>query len=456
MKDLLRSIIEKSNVDYMEIHIDRRKTNSVVLSNGIIEDISSKISLNGNIRILNKGQWSFVSFNNISDIEKYYKEGLNNAELMATYNSEKRNIKSSEPIVRDFKSTYLINPVSISLEDKYNTVVKYDDILKKFKRLINRKVVYLDRNEEIYFANSEGSLIKQDKIFTGISFSVVAKDGNNIQMAHNSEGAYKGYEIIENLESLVEETGKAAEDMLDAVPIEAGKYTVVLDQKIAGVFAHEAFGHLSEADFIFENPRFMDIMKIGKRFGIDELNIIDEGNIEGEAGLVFVDDEGVPAQKTYLIKNGILNSRLHSRETAYKMGEELTGNARAINSLYQPIVRMTNTYIDNGNTDFNDMISSIDDGIYAVDYIGGQTNLEMFTFSAGRAYRIKNGKITNLLKNVVLTGNVFETLKNIDMIGNDLKLYGGLGGCGKSGQFPLPVSTGAPHLKINNVLIGGV
>ncbi len=456
MKELLKTLIQKSSADYMEIHIDKRNSNSIIFSNGKVEDISNKISLNGNIRILKNGQWAFVSFNDLAGLEKYYEEGIKNADLLSNYSNEKRNIKSNTAVQDDFKSFYKIDPKSISLNDKYELIVNYDNLLKTFKDIVNRKITYLDRTEEIYYANSEGSLIKQNKIFTGISFVVVAKEGNNIQVAHNSEGGYKGYETVQGLEFLVNETGKNAVDMLKAKPIEAGKYNVVLDPKIAGVFAHEAFGHLSEADFIFENPQFMDIMKLGRKFGIDELNIIDEGLIEGEAGLIYADDEGVLPQKTYLIKNGVLNSRLHSRETAYKMGEELTGNARALNSLYPPIVRMTNTYIDNGSSNFNDMISSIDDGIYAVDYIGGQTNLEMFTFSAGRAYRIKNGKITGLLKNVVLTGNVFETLKNIEMIGNDLKLYGGLGGCGKGGQFPLPVSTGAPHIKIKNVLIGGV
>jgi TldD protein len=136
------------------------------------------------------------------------------------------------------------------------------------------------------------------------------------------------------------------------------------------------------------------------------------------------------------------------------MGEKPTGNARAINYLYPPIVRMTNTYIEPGSTTFQDMIGDIKEGIYARDWYGGTTSLEMFTFSAGEAYMIRNGKVEELLRSVVLTGNVFATLNNIDAIGNDLDMNQG-GGCGKAGQSPLPVSNGSPHIRIRNCLIGG-
>jgi TldD protein len=136
------------------------------------------------------------------------------------------------------------------------------------------------------------------------------------------------------------------------------------------------------------------------------------------------------------------------------MGENLTGNARAINYLYPPIVRMTNTFIEPASNSFEDIIAGIKEGIYAKDWYGGTTSLEMFTFSAGEAYMIRNGKIAELIKPVVLTGNVFTTLSNIDAIGNDLDMNQG-GGCGKAGQSPLPVSNGSPHIRIQHCLIGG-
>src|SRR3990167_5161171 len=157
----------------------------------------------------------------------------------------------------------------------------------------------------------------------------------------------------------------------------------------------------------------------------------------------------------YLIKNGILTNRLHSRETAVKMHEKPTGNAMAISYAAEPIVRMTNTYIEPRDWTFEKILEDTPDGIYCIGSMGGMTNMEMFTFSAAEAFRISNGKLAERLRDVVLTGNVFQTLMDIDAIGNDMSLYGGLGGCVKGGQSPLRVSDGGPHIRIRNVVIGG-
>ncbi|MBA7478732.1 Metalloprotease TldD [subsurface metagenome] len=195
-------------------------------------------------------------------------------------------------------------------------------------------------------------------------------------------------------------------------------------------------------------------MVLGRRFGSAELDIVDSAAIPGLRGSYKYDDEGVPASKTYLIREGILVGRLHSRETAARMKEKPTGNARAINYRYPPIVRMTNTYIEPRSASFEDMISGIKEGVYVKNWYGGTTSMEMFTFSAGEAYMIRHGKIAELVRPVVLTGNLFTTLMNIDAIGNDLEMNQG-GGCGKGEQMPLPVSNGSPHIRIRQCLVGG-
>jgi TldD protein len=183
--------------------------------------------------------------------------------------------------------------------------------------------------------------------------------------------------------------------------------------------------------------------------------VVDDGSIEGERGFIAYDDDGVKSGKTYLIKNGKLSGRLHSRFTAAIMDERPTGNSRAIRFNYMPLVRMTNTYIENGESTLDELLDGIDRGLYVVGALGGNTELEMFTFSSAKAYKIENGKITDPVRDVILSGNLFETLRNIDGVANDLKMFGGLGGCGKGGQMPLPVSDGAPHIRIRNVVIGG-
>jgi TldD protein len=275
-----------------------------------------------------------------------------------------------------------------------------------------------------------------------------------VQQYGISIGSKGDFGVVEGLHSQVKDCAERAVQMLSAPKVKGGQYTVVLDPVLAGVFTHEAFGHLSESDFVYENDRMREIMVLGRKFGKTHLNIVDGGAVPGYRGSYKYDDEGIPATKTHLIKEGVLVGRLHSRETAAKMGERPTGNARAISYSYQPIVRMSNTYIEPGSTTFEEMIADIKEGVYAKNWYGGMTSMEMFTFSAGEAYMIRNGKIAELLRPVVLSGNVFSTLENIDAIGTDLDMNQG-GGCGKGGQSPLPVSNGSPHIRIGNCLVGG-
>jgi len=205
---------------------------------------------------------------------------------------------------------------------------------------------------------------------------------------------------------------------------------------------------------VYDNPQLRELMTLGRRFGGPQLNIVDDATISTLRGGYAYDDEGTPGQRTYLIREGVLVGRLHSRETAARMGEAPSGNARAIDYRHSPIVRMSNTYIENGDVPLADMLADIREGVYVKDWYGGQTSLEMFTFSAGESYMIRNGKLAEMLRPVVLTGNVFTTLERIDAIGVDLEMNQG-GGCGKSGQSPLPVSNGSPHVRMSRCVVGG-
>jgi TldD protein len=196
-----------------------------------------------------------------------------------------------------------------------------------------------------------------------------------------------------------------------------------------------------------------ELLTLGKPVAIEQLNVIDDATVPGLPGTLKYDDEGVPAQCKHLIKNGVLTTRMHNRETAGKMGESPTGNARALSATFMPLVRMTNTAIESGEHSFDEMVADIDEGVYAVRMLGGQTNGEMFTFAAAQGFMIRDGKLAEPVSDVTLSGNVFQTLKDIESIGND-SVYA-YGGCGKGGQSGLPVSVGGPHLRIKNVVVGG-
>ena len=452
MEKLIKNALKSAKADHLEIRINEGRGTGVSYVGKELESIGESSMMGGCVRALVNGGWGFVAFNDIENLPRYVKMACEQATLVGN-----KDVALAETrVISDIVQTPVdVDPADVSLIDKHDLCQKYNNIILSSKKIQTSSVRYVDSHSTLYFANLEGSFIVCKNIFCGVSVMAMAKDGMDVQQAYNSIGDLRGYSKVENFEESCEEVTKRAVDLLSAKPVEAGKHTVIVDPKLCGVFTHEAFGHLSEADFIYENQKLREIMKLGKRFGSDELSIVDDGTLVGEAGYNKYDSEGTPTQKTYLIKDGILTNRLHSRETAAKMNEKPTGNARAISYGSEPIVRMTNTYMESRDQTFEEMLAGVDDGIYAKGSLGGQTNTEMFTFSAEEAYKIKDGKICEQVRDVVLTGNVFETLMNIDAIGNDRVLFGGLGGCGKGGQSPLRVSDGGPHIRIKDVTIGG-
>ena len=217
-----------------------------------------------------------------------------------------------------------------------------------------------------------------------------------------------------------------------------------------GVFTHESFGHKSESDFMVGDETMVKEWALGKKVAADGVTIIDDGNEHG-SGFVQYDDEGTKAQKTMIITDGALTGRLHSASTATALNEKLTSNARAMNFEFEPIVRMTTTYIEKGTRKKDDIISEIENGIY-VETIRHGSGMTTFTIAPNRAYKIENGKITKPLKVSVVTGNVFSTLDEIDAISEEFELLSFVGGgCGKMEQYPLPVGFGGPFIRVKKL-----
>jgi TldD protein len=285
-------------------------------------------------------------------------------------------------------------------------------------------------------------------------FAATARDGDQVQTGRETTGSRRAYEDLEGLDQQVMASAKRAVDALDLPTVRGAAYEVVIDPILSGLFVHEAFGHLSEADMAYENPDLLEAMSMGRRFGPEALQIFDGAAPQGHRGSYFYDDEGTPATTTQLIQDGVLVGRLHSRETAGKLGEAPTGNARCLNYHYSPLVRMTNTWIERGTTPVNDLFADIKEGVYARNWLEGMTNGEMFTFTAGEAWMIRNGELAEPVRDVTLSGNVFRTLADIVAIGDDF-YWDESGGCGKGGQNGLPVGCGGPSLRIKNVVVGG-
>ncbi|MGE5560487.1 MAG: TldD/PmbA family protein [Chloroflexota bacterium] len=456
MKDRLKSLVTGKPADYLEIRVEESQVTRIVFRGKDLETLGQSINYGGNVRALVNGGWGFVSFNSLDGLEAKVDLAIRQAALIGAASKEKVRL-ADVPVVEDVvRVEYARDPRSVSLEDKTNLFRGYNDIILSWGgKIRSSNVNYTDKHTVLYFANSEGTYIEQEKLDLSGGVSAIATEGSNTQIGRVGFGSSTDFGVAVGLEEKVREACKKAEALLAAPVIAGGEYTVICDRTLAGIFAHEAFGHLSEADSIAENEAMRETMKLGRKFGHDFLNIYDTGRDVGARGYLKYDDEGVATGKTPLIENGVLVGRLHSRESAAKMGEWPTGNARAIDYRFPPIVRMRNTCIAAGEASFEDMLAGVPLGVYCVNSYGGETNGEMFTFSAGEAYMIRDGKVAEMVRDVNLTGNVFRTLANIDMVGKDFCPHEGPGGCGKNGQGPLPTSEWAPHVRIQKVIIGG-
>ena len=451
MRNRIADALKGHDAEYIEVHFEESQSTQLVYRGKRLEEVDKSRSLGGNVRVLVRGSWGFVSFNDIEGLRNNVSLAVEEARMAG---GEAFKISPAEPVVDVVAAEKRSDSTCVPLAAKKQLLDEYNEIVLGSPRIQSSNIIYRDVGRKVIFASSEGSYIEQDKPDLALRLTAIARGNGEIQQAGLSMGSRGEFSAIEGLQGEVKKVAKRAAALLDAPEVAGGEYTVILDPVLAGVFVHEAFGHLSESDFVYQNEQLRKIMVLGRRFGGGFLNIVDDATIPNLRGSYKYDDEGVPATRNYLVREGILTGRLHSRETASRMGEKPTGNARALNYLFPPIVRMSNTFIEPGKLSFEDMLGEVKDGLYVRDWYGGTTSLEMFTFSAAEAYTIHDGKVMGLLRAPVLTGNVFVTLGNIDAVGNDLDMNQG-GGCGKGGQSPLPVSNGSPHIRIRHCVVGG-
>jgi len=455
VKDLLADLISRyrSQVDYLSIRLEEAEGTDILLRGDRIETLSEEISLGGQIRACHRGGWGFASFNRLTSLKDLIEEAIAAAQMVG---DEETLLAPVDPI-QDTCSLPLTgtHPRQVPLLRKKELCSHYAEILRSVNpRIATTSVRYGDSTQRVVLATSDGTLIEQAWTDIEMRFAATARNGETVQTGRETNGSRKAYEDLEHLDHQVQSAAQRAVDALALPPVKGNTYTVVIDPILTGLFVHEAFGHLSEADMTYENPDLLEVMTLGRRFGSPELQIFDGAVPEGHRGSYYYDDEGVAASTTQLIKDGILVGRLHSRETAGKLGEAATGNARCLDYHYPPLVRMTNTWIERGKTPVADLFDGIEEGVYARNWLGGMTNGEMFTFTAGEAWMIRNGAIAEPVRDVTLSGNVFTTLADIEAIGDDF-FWDESGGCGKGGQSGLAVGCGGPSLRIRNVIVGG-
>lgn len=450
--DLFEKIIAKTipQVDYIDVRAGMSNNTSILMKDGDVDEINTGISLGARIRVLKNGAWGFAYTTDLSKLN----EITDTAIQLSNSLTGDVELSESEVIKDKVKVDVKIPFKDISIEEK-KEIMKDANDAASIEKVNSTTVSYSDGEINEIFMNSEGSEIQTFTSKIRMALNASATDGEIIQFGHGSIGGVKGFELIRetDIEEFGRKIGEKAVRLLEAEAAPSGKYPVIADPQLTGVLIHEALGHAVEGDLILQNDSILKD-KMGEMIASDIVNIFDDASLKDGFGYYPYDVEGVKTKPNQLVKDGKLVSLLNSRETASKFGMKSSGNARSIIS-DQPIVRMSNTYLQPGDSSFEELFEDVDDGIYLKGSRGGQvdTGKGIFQFNAAEGYLIKNGEITTPLRDVSLSGNILETLKNIDAIGNDFELS--VGFCGKDGQTA-PVGDGGPHTRILNALVGGM
>ncbi len=450
--DLFEKVISKtsSKVDYIDIRFGMSDNTSILMKDNNVEEINTGISLGTRIRVLNNGAWGFAFTTDLSKINEITETALKFSNSLNGDVALSENEVIKDKVAIDVKIPF--NDISI---DEKKEIMETACKSATIDKINSTTASYADNELNELFMNSEGSEIQVKTSRVRMALNASSTDGEIIQFGHGSIGGVNGFEIIKNtdIEEFGRKIGEKAIRLLDAKPAPSGKFPVIADPELTGVLIHEALGHAVEGDLILQNDSILKD-KIGEKIASDIVNIFDDASLREGFGYYPYDVEGVKTKPNQLVENGKLISLLNSRETASKLGMKSSGNARSLIS-DQPIVRMSNTYLQPGDNTFEELIEDIPDGIYLKGSRGGQvdTGKGIFQFNAAEGYLIENGEISTPLRDVSLSGNILETLQNVDAIGNDFKLS--VGFCGKGGQTA-PVGDGGPHTRISNALVGGM
>ena len=443
--NLFEKIIEKTipQVDYIDVRAGMSDNTSILMKDGKVDEINTGMSLGARIRVLKNGAWGFAYTTDLSKLNEITDTAIQLS------NSLTGDVELSESeIIKDKVEVDVKIPFKdVSIEEKKEIIKEASDAAS-IDKVNSTTAGYSDGEINELFMNSEGSEIQTKTSKVRMALNASATDGEIIQFGHDSLGGVKGFEVIADvdIEEFGRKIGEKAVRLLDAEPAPSGQFTTIADPLLTGVLIHEALGHAVEGDLILQNDSILK-GRLGEKIASDIVNIFDDASKRDGFGYYPYDVEGVKTKPNQLVKDGQLISLLNSRETASKLGMKSSGNARSIIA--------DNTFLQPGDNSFDELIEDVPDGIYLKGSRGGQVDTAkgIFQFNAAEGYLIKNGEISAPVRDVSLSGNILETLKNIDAIGNDFKLS--VGFCGKGGQTA-PVGDGGPHTRILNALVGGM
>ena len=444
-------------VDYADLYFQFTRNEGWSLEEGIVKTGSFSIDQGVGVRAVSGDKTAFSYSDEIS--ERALLEAAAATRTIARQGAGKVKVATKiEP--SGGRSLYLPNDPLASLDaaEKVKLLEKVERMARaKDPRVVQVMAGLAGEYDVVLVVRSDGVLAADVRPLVRVSVTVIAEqDGRREMGTSGGGGRYSyGYFTDEILDRYATEAVQAAIVNLDARPAPAGPMTVVLGPGWPGVLLHEAVGHGLEGDFNRKGSSTYS-GRIGERVAAKGVTVVDDGTLADRRGSLNIDDEGNPTQCTVLIEDGILKGYIQDSLNARLMNMPVTGNARRESFAHLPMPRMTNTYMLAGDKDPAEIIASVKNGLYAVNFGGGQVDITngKFVFSASEAYMIENGKVTYPVKGATLIGNGPDVMNRVSMIGNDMRLDSGVGVCGKEGQS-VPVGVGQPTLRLEGVTVGG-
>ena len=437
--------------DVRELH---GYTTAIAYDNGEIDEVSTHFLSGAAARALIGGSYGFTTVDDPSRAREAIDSSMTLARRLNKLNPRPKITLAPASFAK--KEVYQVrkNPADRSLREKQDLCKAIEAAMKEAdpQGLIkSTRVNYSEAYAHNVNYGSDEHRVEYDITRTGFSCTAVAGENGVLQVGRRSYFNVGGFEVFDQCDplKLAKEATDEAIMLLRAKPAPGGRFDVVLDQELAGVFIHEAVGHASEADTVLEGDSCLE-GKIGQQIGGELVTVRDDPTLF-HYGYYPYDSEGMPSHNTVIIEKGVMKAYLNSRETAAKMGGA-PGNARS-GGLARPIVRMSNTFIDNGPFSKEEVFEGVN-GIYLKGSRGGQVNTGegVFQFNAVSGFAVRNGQIGQPYRDVSLSGNTLKTLKGIVRVGNDRKMNSGR--CGKGGQG-VPVGDGAPHILVRDAVVGG-
>ncbi|NIH23881.1 metalloprotease TldD [Providencia heimbachae] len=459
LHDILGMLSER-RLDYADLFFQSSFHESWVLEDRIIKDGSYNIDQGVGVRAVSGEKTGFAYADQIS-LLALTQSATAARSIVNEQGSGKSQILTNVEYKRLYSQADPLN--SLSREEKIDLLHRVDQIARaEDARIIEVNASLTGVYEQVLVAATDGTLAADIRPLVRLSVSVLVEhDGKRERGASGGGGRY-GYEYFLEIhqgqivaEQYAREAVRMALVNLSAIAAPAGMMPVVLGAGWPGVLLHEAVGHGLEGDF---NRRGTSVFsgQMGELVASPLCTVVDDGTIAGRRGSLAIDDEGVPGQYNVLIENGVLRNYIQDKLNARLMGVSPTGNARRESYAHLPMPRMTNTYMLAGDSTPEEIIASVEKGLYAPNFGGGQVDITSgkFVFSTSEAYLIENGKITSPVKGATLIGSGVEAMQQISMVGNDLALDKGVGVCGKEGQS-VPVGVGQPTLKLDKLTVGG-